>query len=169
MGWKRGLTRIAGVIAFVPLVCLLAFGLYGLRIMHSERMVRLQEKAASYGCIDSVFNRERPRWQAEPMLARYYLDDGKSHGPSLSWHFRFAFTTWAIDLFTSAEQANRLHAALPYHRRLDGYDGIARSYAGKPFCALSAAQQQAVRQFHAGSFRGGKARIEAAMRGEPGA
>lgn len=155
--------RLVAASGLLLLAGALAFGLYTWRVMHSPFMLGLKQRAGAYSCIGPILYPKRPNAPPELQVARFYLLDGHERGPSSSWHFEFAVTTWAVDAATTRTEANRLHAALPNGWPW-GFDGAALHYTGKPYCALDERRKQAILDYN---WRSDRARLEAAMRANP--
>ena len=165
-GVRSRLTRIAAAIVFVPSFFAAAFGLYGWHVMHSDFMQDLKRRSVAYGCIDDVHDPKRPRARAAVWVARNYMGMGEGSGrPRLLRNLRELAAYWVVDWSTKPADANRMFAALP-HGRFAEFNSVARFYAGKDYCALDSRRKQAILDLYS---VGSRARIEAAMRGEPGA
>jgi hypothetical protein len=163
---RSRLVWTAGAIAFVLIFPTILFGLYARHVVHSVFIQDLQRRSAAYGCIGDVHDPKRPRARAVAWVARQYSAQGReSSFPSLLQRLQEMAAYRALSWSTSPAEANRMYAALPFGR-FDGFDAVAREYAGNDFCALDARRRQAVIDLYA---VGGRAHIEAAMRGEPGA
>jgi hypothetical protein len=159
---KLWLAWTAGGVAFVLTFYGAALGLYGWHVMHSDFIQDLKRRSAAYGCIGAVHDPKRPRARAAVWVARHYMGFGKGP-PPISRSLKELVTYWVVDWSTSPAEANRMYAALP-HRRFDGFDGVARAFSGKSYCALDPARRQAVLDYYWGGRRD---RLEQAMRGEP--
>jgi hypothetical protein len=159
LGARKLALRLAAASALILLALAVAFALYTWRVMYSPFMLGLNQRSAAYSCIGPVLYPKHPNALPELQVARSYLLDGRELGPSLSWHFQFAVTIWAIEVATTRTEANRLHAALP-NGWPQGFDGAALRYTGKSYCALDERRKQAILDY---AWNGRRPRLEAAM------
>ena len=163
---KAWLAWIAGAIAFVLIFYALLYTLYARHVMQSAFIQDLKRQSAAYDCIGAVLDPKRPRARAAVWVARHYMRTGEESGPPRTARSLNGFAAyWVIERSTGRAEVNRMYAAVP-NRAFDGFDAIARRYAGVDYCALDSKRRQAVIEF----YRGGRRfDFEAAMRPEPGA